>query len=309
MVKETLMKFNKDKLVSALKALAFQGYSKMKKEELADALAKLLEDNGNYEKVRHMLELPEKAANQAEKKPQKSVKSSSDGLEIYIKAFLNLYGVITPDKAMELYNLYHKDQPLSHEVFYTQIAELEKQKNGIYLTEGYLCQERYSQDAQRMAELIRIQGDKPYYMPAKEKLLSYAEDMFFEKRSAYVFLEHFINQLSPNQAEAICQEIQKKVLQNEDMQEIFKIFEAYEVVFETHQQMQRAVQRITDLMNDTRIQENRGYTPNEIIKLYQQTHSAEEEPMKPQPVRGRKIGRNDPCPCGSGKKYKKCCGR
>jgi len=26
-------------------------------------------------------------------------------------------------------------------------------------------------------------------------------------------------------------------------------------------------------------------------------------------VGGRKIGRNDPCPCGSGKKYKKCCGR
>ncbi len=24
---------------------------------------------------------------------------------------------------------------------------------------------------------------------------------------------------------------------------------------------------------------------------------------------GRKIGRNDPCPCGSGKKYKHCCGR
>ena len=21
------------------------------------------------------------------------------------------------------------------------------------------------------------------------------------------------------------------------------------------------------------------------------------------------VGRNDPCPCGSGKKYKKCCGR
>ncbi len=23
---------------------------------------------------------------------------------------------------------------------------------------------------------------------------------------------------------------------------------------------------------------------------------------------GRKVGRNDPCPCGSGKKYKRCCG-
>jgi len=26
-------------------------------------------------------------------------------------------------------------------------------------------------------------------------------------------------------------------------------------------------------------------------------------------VREPKIGRNDPCPCGSGKKYKKCCGK
>ena len=33
-------------------------------------------------------------------------------------------------------------------------------------------------------------------------------------------------------------------------------------------------------------------------------------PAKPQPVQvGEKIGRNDPCPCGSGKKYKHCHGR
>ena len=25
--------------------------------------------------------------------------------------------------------------------------------------------------------------------------------------------------------------------------------------------------------------------------------------------KGHKVGRNDPCPCGSGKKYKKCCGK
>jgi preprotein translocase subunit SecA len=31
---------------------------------------------------------------------------------------------------------------------------------------------------------------------------------------------------------------------------------------------------------------------------------------KARPVRtGPKVGRNDPCPCGSGKKYKNCCGR
>ena len=31
--------------------------------------------------------------------------------------------------------------------------------------------------------------------------------------------------------------------------------------------------------------------------------------VKMQPRRVQKIGRNDPCPCGSGKKYKNCCGR
>ncbi len=31
--------------------------------------------------------------------------------------------------------------------------------------------------------------------------------------------------------------------------------------------------------------------------------------LKPKDNQGKKIGRNDPCPCGSGKKYKKCCGR
>jgi uncharacterized protein len=34
----------------------------------------------------------------------------------------------------------------------------------------------------------------------------------------------------------------------------------------------------------------------------------ENDPHRPAAVRRTKIGRNEPCPCGSGKKYKKCCG-
>jgi preprotein translocase subunit SecA len=33
---------------------------------------------------------------------------------------------------------------------------------------------------------------------------------------------------------------------------------------------------------------------------------SQQQPLKRE---GDKIGRNEPCPCGSGKKYKKCCGR
>jgi preprotein translocase subunit SecA len=38
-----------------------------------------------------------------------------------------------------------------------------------------------------------------------------------------------------------------------------------------------------------------------------------DDELKPAPMpfvrAGEKIGRNDPCPCGSGKKYKQCHGR
>lgn len=37
--------------------------------------------------------------------------------------------------------------------------------------------------------------------------------------------------------------------------------------------------------------------------------SGEEQPELFGPIRVTKIGRNEPCPCGSGKKYKKCCGQ
>ena len=36
---------------------------------------------------------------------------------------------------------------------------------------------------------------------------------------------------------------------------------------------------------------------------------AETEKRSATVVKGKKIGRNDPCPCGSGKKYKNCCGQ
>jgi len=40
------------------------------------------------------------------------------------------------------------------------------------------------------------------------------------------------------------------------------------------------------------------------------TTSTPSEYLPPKPfIREPKIGRNDPCPCGSGKKYKKCCGK
>ncbi len=48
----------------------------------------------------------------------------------------------------------------------------------------------------------------------------------------------------------------------------------------------------------------------QTVKVTSETSSSSDGTVKKQPVRNKakKVGPNDPCPCGSGKKYKKCCG-
>ena len=50
--------------------------------------------------------------------------------------------------------------------------------------------------------------------------------------------------------------------------------------------------------------------PPERKEVAKNVVSNHDDTVQKQPVRSdRKVGRNDPCPCGSGKKYKECCGR
>ena len=44
-------------------------------------------------------------------------------------------------------------------------------------------------------------------------------------------------------------------------------------------------------------------TPERRKELYK------EQKLSGTVIKEKKVGRNDPCPCGSGKKYKYCCGR
>ncbi|MBI4329866.1 MAG: SEC-C domain-containing protein [Chloroflexi bacterium] len=56
----------------------------------------------------------------------------------------------------------------------------------------------------------------------------------------------------------------------------------------------------------------RGRVPPKYLERREQAEDEEfEEPEKATPIVNpqKGVGRNDPCPCGSGKKYKRCCGR
>jgi preprotein translocase subunit SecA len=53
-----------------------------------------------------------------------------------------------------------------------------------------------------------------------------------------------------------------------------------------------------------------GKKASDVVSEAAAAAEANQAKAKAKPVRtGPKVGRNDPCPCGSGKKYKQCCGK
>ena len=79
----------------------------------------------------------------------------------------------------------------------------------------------------------------------------------------------------------------------------------------TTEQFNFVIGMITDLFNRSRKFSLKGHLPDEVEGVGPVRMPAiQAVPSKSGPYRAEeKIGRNDPCPCGSGKKYKKCCGK
>ena len=72
------------------------------------------------------------------------------------------------------------------------------------------------------------------------------------------------------------------------------------------QEIQQAAPEQKQDMSKYREQKQDLSDPNQQAAAQQDTR----EQVKREPIRAeRTVGRNDPCPCGSGKKYKNCHGR
>ncbi|MBQ6810634.1 MAG: preprotein translocase subunit SecA [Firmicutes bacterium] len=81
-------------------------------------------------------------------------------------------------------------------------------------------------------------------------------------------------------------------------------YAAYDMFTEMVSEIRREVVRFV-----MRAHINTEQTENPAVKNVQENRSADGTEKAKQPVRKEQlVGRNDPCPCGSGKKYKKCCG-
>jgi preprotein translocase subunit SecA len=83
------------------------------------------------------------------------------------------------------------------------------------------------------------------------------------------------------------------------------------ILFKVQVRQEEDVQAIDEQMQAPREMHFEHATAPALDNLVEPPVIAKEEKVPEQPfVRvGNKVGRNDPCPCGSGKKYKQCHGK
>ena len=97
-------------------------------------------------------------------------------------------------------------------------------------------------------------------------------------------------------------EIQDSVAMTRSTKGLGAIMQKHNLVFTDQERTQGFFDALTQVMNNSRIWENKGHTPDEMMKL-----AASKRPQEPVFNPPKKTEPNQPCPCGSGKKYKKCC--
>ena len=165
------------------------------------------------------------------------------------------------------------------------------------------------------------QGDREFYMPSPEEVLDYAKHGYPSQDPAYKKLENFLREeLHQNTAQIteLMYIVFKEFSMDGMLSDITEEFKNRNVVFESDKQMETFASIMTNVNNNTRMLDFRGYTPNEIARMSVSERtipsivpmgSIANKTFVPSNMATKKIYPNDPCPCGSGKKYKKCCGR
>lgn len=80
--------------------------------------------------------------------------------------------------------------------------------------------------------------------------------------------------------------------------------------YDMFDEMTATIRENTVKMMLTTIPRRREDVERKAVVKETATSAGTDNSVKAEPVRkGKKVGPNDPCPCGSGKKYKKCCGK
>ena len=257
------------------------------------------------------------------KKMRDSVGLPEDTVETvrkYFRAAANLYGIVPLVELWRIYNSQNEpitaDQILTlaaifdiEEPFLTVIGpedfddEAEEDPSKLLVVASYLLEE----DDDDFLELLKGQQGKPYKIFPKAEFLKYEDECYFPETFHSLAMRDYLRRHGglkwPDDA---LNGIQIQCAMDYTVTDVLRNLSMEGFVARDLEDMREFIDLFHNLSNHTYKRVNCGHTPAELY-----------DPKKCRPViAGSKMTNkpktpslNSPCPCGSGKKYKRCCGK
>lgn len=228
----------------------------------------------------------------------------------YCNAAIFLYGVIPVEKFAEIYNGYEKTNVESSEITewiedYIRSGEPYILKRGLFMDEDLEEQNLYQY-------VLKEQEPYTYYIPEKkEEFLEYGK---YECQRPDEKTEFFLTYLQKKQHKKAPEDlmlfysIQEAIRMNASAEEILREMIDCGCKISSQKQVKEFSDTIRKYSSNLRKWDYKGHTRLET--LHGDDSNVIEGKTKIIAFPGeKKVYPNDPCPCGSGKKYKHCCGK
>ncbi len=279
-----LAKMKKDELVELCKQHGISGYSKLKKDELVALLSEAMGDGA----------APAAPAEQAEPAAASQAAAPDSELARYCTALVNLWGIAPAAMVAAVYNQFKGASVTAEDV---EAAAACPVVNGELIHKNIA-----GRTDEEIQALRKKQAHYHHYVPSPAHMDDYLDENFRENTHEFTAMRDFMVR-SFNMKEALATANALHILQyldaEFDVSYLMSQLATAGVRFENDQQFRNFAVLLNNMKSTARFWGFCGHTPEE----------AENYAPKRGTVHVYKVGRNDPCPCGSGKKYKKCCGR
>ncbi|WP_453990912.1 SEC-C metal-binding domain-containing protein [Bacillus nitroreducens] len=314
LIKRVALKWDDERFSLLVKMARNGGY--IHSPEMDNAQIKYLRDTGfiftGVLNGKRVLALPEELNNEMltledDLKLRSIIKRNTDWIKL-TSGLLYYYGTLSVKKITEMLEEYTK-VPLHFGDYHHVIQEAVSFHKQIVIDDNGFSNRRVF-DSNRVKHEHEVRKNIPFYPFTKEQLMEASDPDFIDRNRHATQLVNFIKQNFDAEKLDVDKIVEECVYAtrngqnlNEVIQYLSRIF-----IFDREELLGNLVDKVVQLMNNTREWNLKGHTSIELRNLYEKPSKSAEASIKPL-INKAKVGRNEPCPCGSGKKYKKCCGR
>lgn len=210
-----------------------------------------------------------------------------------IRAALHLYGIVSFEQLIHLFKKYYDEDVTSKEI----IDFLEGSPYDISIDEDNAQIVIDDMNYAQYEMVKKLQGDRPYYEPEFGKFIKFSNPNYIDESANHRKLREWVEknvEVPRSKHESIYISLLQLIMRGEKQDEIVQYLMSLDVEFSNVNDQRDFFDNIAGIVENTRHFKFRGHKEAEL-----KTKTI---------VKEVKVGRNDPCPCGSGKKYKKCCG-